>query len=423
MKVTVLGGGSTYTPELIKGFIDISSVVMLDEVVLYDIPESSEKLNKVFTLAKKMMEKYGVSIRLKKNFEISDALKDAEYVIFQFRPGFLEGRYRDESIPLKFNLIGQETTGMGGFAAALRAFPIIEKYVDAVARHSNATVINFTNPSGHITEFVLNYLKFERFIGLCNVPINIIRSIADLVGCKMEDIFLKYYGLNHLSFVEKVYVKDEDYTQKILGRIDFSPANISLEDFPRWLIDSIGLFPNPYLKYYLFRESALNKMKKNKTRAEEVMEIEKQLLDIYEDAQDIPDELSKRGGSLYSTAAAHLIRDLKSGYGKVHIVNVRNEGAISNLPDDYVLEIPCYIKGGKPMPISLGEGDEFALAYTHTLKMYERLTIEAYMKKSKKRAVKAILAHPLGPGAEKARELLDTILEENREWITLNDDF
>ncbi len=416
MKIAVIGGGSTYTPELIKGLLEIQDDIPIDSVWLCDVEEGQTKLEIIFEFVKRLVKE---RFKVFKTLKPEEALMDTDFVVFQFRPGFLKGRELDESLPLKYDLIGQETTGMGGFSSALRAFPIVEKYIDLVEKHSKATVINFTNPSGHVTEFVLNYLKFERFIGLCNVPINLLKNISEILNCDMDDIFLKYYGLNHLTFLERIYVKDKDVTEEVFERVNVNPSNIPITDFPKWLISSLSMFLNPYLRYYLMRETMLKKIKEKELRAREVMKIEKELLDIYKKAEEIPPELSKRGGSMYSTAAAHLIRDLVKGSGRVHILNTRNEGAISNLPDDYVLEIPCYVRGGKVFPISMGEADEFALAFIHVIKMYERLTIKAYLNRSKDYALKAILIHPLGPGVEKAREFLEDMLSANKGWIDL----
>lgn len=416
MKIAVIGGASTYTPELIKGFLEISKDVRIDEIVLHDIEKSSEKLQIVYEFTKRLVKD---RFKVKKTFEITEAVQGADYVIFQFRVGGLLARQNDEQIPLSYNLIGQETTGMGGFACALRTFPVVKEYVEIIDKHSKATIINFTNPSGHVTEFVRNYLGFERFIGLCNIPINLLKMISQIADCSMEDIFLKYYGLNHLTFLEKVYVKNQDITESLMQKIKLHLANIPSQDFPDWLIDALKLYPNAYLRYYLSKKTMLEKLKKEGTRAEKVQLIESKLLELYKTANQIPPELSQRGGSMYSTAAAYLIRDLHLSSGRIHIVNTKNNGAVTNLPDDYVLEIPCFIKAGKVFPITLGKADEFAIGLIHTIKMYERLTIQAFLEKSKQKAIKAMLLHPLGPGIEDAQQLLDQILKMNENFVDL----
>ena len=407
MRISVIGAGSSYTPELLKGLKDIKEDIGLEEICLHDINE--EKLG----IIKGFSERYlKGSVRVISEKEFEDCVKDASYVIFQFRPGGLKGRLKDETIPLKYDLIGQETTGVGGFAMALRAFPIVEDYINRLERVSRAFVINFTNPSGHITEFVLNYLNFDRFVGLCNIPINLIKAISESFQVDMDDVFLKYYGLNHLTFLERVYVRNEDVTEEVFRKIEYSPENIG-SGFPKGLVSTLDLLPNPYLKYYLFTRKTVEQLKNSKPRAQVVMEIERDLFDKYKEASEIPDELSKRGGSMYSTAAALLIRDIHLSSGRVHIVNTKNSGAVSNVPDDYVLEIPTVTKGGKVFSVSVGEADPFALAFIHHIKMYERLAIEAYLRRSKRLALKALLLHPLGPDYDFAQDLLDELIEAN----------
>ncbi|HBT38699.1 MAG: 6-phospho-beta-glucosidase BglT [Thermotoga sp. 50_1627] len=410
MKIAIIGAGSSYTPELISGLLDVSSQIDLQEVWMHDINE------------RKLRIMYGFCQRLVKGrfklFETKDfveAVRESNYVVFQFRPGGLKARKLDEEIPIKYGLIGQETTGVGGFAAALRAFPILERYLDSVARHSEAIVINFTNPSGHVTEFVLNYLGFERFIGLCNVPINFLNHLAKLLSCRIEDLFVKYYGLNHLSFVEKVWLNNEDVTERVFQTISQHEDS----EFPGWLIASLKLLMNPYLRYYVSTQYMFKKICEEGTRAEKVIQIEDQLFKKYETENEIPQELSQRGGSLYSTAAARLIKDLTLSNNSVHIVNTRNHGAIDNLPGDYVLELACLTKAGKVLPITVNGADPFAVGLIHTIKMYERLTIEAYLRKSKATAIKALLLHPLGPRSHNVRELLEEICQANREYFEL----
>ncbi|MCS7175081.1 family 4 glycosyl hydrolase [Pseudothermotoga sp.] len=411
MKIAVIGAGSSYTPELISGLMCVAKELDLDQVWFHDVDE--RRLHIMHSFCERLIKG---CFALFKTSDFVQAVRRADYVIFQFRPGGLKSRKLDEEIPLKYGLIGQETTGVGGFAAALRAFGVIENYVDLIDKNSEALIINFTNPSGHITEFVLNYLGFERFIGLCNVPINVLKHISKLFSCNVEDIFVKYYGLNHLSFIEKVWFKNKDVTNELFNKV----SQQSEPELPAWLISSLGLFVNPYLRYYLSTQTVLNKLMKEGTRAQKVLEIEERLFQHYEKFDSIPEELSLRGGSLYSTAAAMLIRDLALSNNSVHIVNTKNDGSIQNLPSDYVLEIPCLTKSKRVLPVSLGEADQFAVGLIHTIKMYERLTIEAYLKKSKSIAMKALLLHPLGPRSHNVRELLEEILEANREYVRLS---
>lgn len=410
MKLAIVGAGSSYTPELISGLLEISDRINLDEVWMHDIDE--RKLQIMHDFSQRLVKG---RIKLFRTSDFVEAIRGTDYVVFQFRPGGLKARKSDEAIPLKYGLIGQETTGVGGFAAALRAFPVLEKYIELVDKHSNAIVINFTNPSGHLTEFVLNYLNFDRFIGLCNVPINFLKQLATILSCETSDLFVKYYGLNHLTFIEKVWLKNEDVTEKVFQAL----SQYENHELPTWLLTSLKLLVNPYLRYYLSPQTMFEKIVKEGTRAEKVIQIEQQLFKKYETESEIPEELSLRGGSLYSYAAAMLIKDLALNNNSLHIVNTRNNGAISNLPNDYVLEVPCLTRTNRVLPVCLGEADPFASGLIHTVKMYERLTIEAYLKRSKTAALKALLLHPLGPRSHNARELLDEICEANKQYFQL----
>ncbi len=421
MKVCVVGGGSSYEPELLDGFFTYEKEMDIDEVHLLDVKEGSRKLEIVSDFAKRMAKKRNSQIKIFSSLDVKNAMSDADFIIFQFRPGFLDGRERDEKIPLKYGLIGQETTGMGGFAAALRGFPIMEKYIEDIRKYApKAFVINFTNPSGHMSEFVINYLGFENFVGLCNIPINLIQYVADFYSVKRDDVFLKYYGLNHLSFVEKVFVKGKDETQKL-----FNHAQNALkeEGYPEWIVDILKMYPNSYLRYYFMTNTMFSKemkeLREGKLRSMVVKKIEKELFNIYSDStvNEKPKELQQRGGAMYSTAAVEIMRDMISGQQKRHILNVRNNGGINNLPNNYILEMSCDVVGKRVFPISIGEADPMALGLIHIVKQYERLTIEAYKTGSRDKALKAILLHPLGPGLEKAQEFLDEILEANKEWI------
>ncbi|MDI3472967.1 MAG: 6-phospho-beta-glucosidase [Thermotogaceae bacterium] len=425
MKICVIGGGSTYTPELMEGLIKHSKELNIDVVFLLDIPEASEKFETVAELCDRMLEKAGKPFKLIWTYDEKKALWDADFVVQQFRPGGIDGRIRDEKIPLKYGLIGQETTGVGGFSSALRAFPVIEKYLNLIERIApKAFVINFTNPSGMISEFILNYLGYERAIGLCNVPINIINSIAQKFGVSRDQVFLKYYGLNHLSWVEKVEIDGEDKTQEVLEEV-YKPENIPSGGLDAEMLKSLKMILNPYMRYYYatpeMLEEEIKAEKSEGTRGEVVKKLEKELLELYKnkDLKEKPEQLSKRGGALYSTAAVELIRDLYLGNKRIHILNVKNNGAVTNLPNDYVLEVPTLVRKYNTSSITIGEASKLTIGLIHTIKNFERLTIEAHIESSREKALQALLIHPLGPKGKQAKQLLDEIIEANKRWITL----
>ncbi len=417
MKITIIGGGSSYTPELMKGLFEISDAIDLEELYLHDIEKSRKRLDTIKTFITKMRDNSGKRLKIKSGFSFKDAVQDSEFIIFQFRPGMLQGRLKDETIPLKYNLIGQETTGAGGFSAALRAFPIVENYINEITKIApGAHVINFTNPSGHLTEFVRNYLKFDNFIGLCNVPINLLNELSEKFGGTPDNYNVKYYGLNHLSFTEKIFKNNTDITDTVLKEYTQKMANIKGSDFPTWLLESIKLLMNPYMRYYLMPETMLKEIKKHEPRAKQVMKIEKELFEKYEKtaSAELPALLSQRGGSRYSQAASYLIKTLITKDGKTHIVNIPNNSSIENLPKDYILEIPAKFQEGNFSSISQGVGRDFPLSWIKNIKNFERLTVNAYLEKSRDLAIQALLVHPLGPNAEKVTNLLTEIIEENQ---------
>jgi 6-phospho-beta-glucosidase len=417
MKIAVIGGGSSYTPELMKGLYNISDSIELEEVYLHDVVKSRKRLDIISRFVKRMRENTVTNLAIKSGFSFEDAIKDSDFIIFQFRPGMLKGRLKDETIPLKYGLIGQETTGVGGFAAALRAFPVIEDYISKIRKISpDATVVNFTNPSGHITEFAHNYLGFDNFIGLCNVPINLLNELSEKFGDTTDRYTLKYYGLNHLSFTEKVLKNNTDITEIVLKKYSQDMANIKGAGFPSWLVDAIGLLMNPYMRYYLMTETMYRKIKNEEPRAKQVMKIEEKLFKEYENAKSsqLPVLLSQRGGARYSQASAYLIKTLVMKDDKTHIVNRPNNGSISNLPSDYIMEVPTKFQNGKFASVLQGEGKDFPLSWVTNIKHFERLTIRAYLEQSKKYAVQALLIHPLGPCAENVSNLLNEIIEDNQ---------
>ncbi|MFN3699319.1 MAG: 6-phospho-beta-glucosidase, partial [Dictyoglomus sp.] len=274
-----------------------------------------------------------------------------------------------------------------------------------------AWFINFTNPSGIITEMLLNYTNIKA-VGLCNVPINFQKYFADLAGTSLEDIFLDYFGLNHLSFVRKVYVKGEDKTKELFGKLR---EKLSEED--RKVIDYLDLFPNYYLRYYFFREERVEELKQKPKRAEEVMKVEEHLLELYQDPSldTKPIELNKRGGALYSKAAVNLISNLYGLEEGFQIINVKNEGSIIDLPKDSVVEIPVYIQKDRLHKYYIGELPLEVKGLIQAVKTYERLTIEAAMEGSYKKALWALAQHPLVSSLSLAEKILNKLIEVNRD--------
>lgn len=411
--LTVIGGGSTYTPELVEGVIKNSEIFPVRELRLMDIDE--KKLTIVGNLVKRMIERADVPINLTLTTDRERALEGADFVITQIRVGGIGARIKDERIPLEFGLIGQETTGAGGFANALRTIPVMLSIARDVEKlTNNAWLINFTNPSGIVTEALLKYSKVK-VIGLCNVPINFLYRFANMLGVSINDLLLDYVGLNHLSWIRKVYLKGRDVTHKILEGI-----KESLPDKERAIIDTLGMIPNSYLHYYYFKDEVLEVLRNSeKTRGEIVLKVEDELLKRYQDENlaEKPPELSQRGGAHYSDAAVELMKSIYLDKKDIQIVNVKNNGSIEDLPDDAVVETSCIISSNGAIPLATGRLESSIRGLVQTVKYYEQLTIESAVEGDRIKAKQALLIHPLVGAKGVTNGLLERILEENKEFL------
>lgn len=424
MKIAVVGGGSTYTPELIDGLVNIEKELNITEVVLLDIKKGEEKLNILTDFAKRLLKNHKSEIRLSSTLNSREAFENADIVINQFRAGGLESRIKDEKIPLKYNLIGQETTGIGGMANGIRALEIIKKYTKEIKEVSNnAWIINFANPSGMLTEYLINHLEYKRAIGVCNVPIEFIVHLQKIFNCKKEDLFMKYYGLNHLTWIEKIMVNGEDRSDELWDNFSVNMKNIPDIDYKENFLPSIKMLMNSYIKYFYntkeMLQSEKDDLEKEGCRGEQIVDIEKTLLEKYAepDRMETPEELTWRGGFMYSTVATELIRDLYRGDESIHIVNTRNNGTIDDMPDDYIMEIPVKITKNGPKSIKLGSSNPMNAGLIHTIKNYERLTIKGFITGEEKYIKQAMLIHPLGPDEMELDEVWEDIKEQNREYF------
>jgi len=405
LKIVVIGGGSVYTPELIEGFLLRYKELPVEEICLMDI--NYERLQIVGKFAERMIKAAKAPIRIKLTMSLEEALMGATFVISQIRVGGMAARILDEKIPLRFNVIGQETIGPGGFAKALRTIPVmldIAKKMEELC--PNAFLINFTNPSGIITEVILSHTRV-RAVGLCNIPLGMTRMIANWLGVDSQSVELDYIGLNHLSWVRGVKIGGEDVYDRAFavaleqarrGAFPFSPA----------LLETLGLIPSYYLRYYYHHDEVLAEQKHAlKTRGEEVQAIDKELFALYADPSltQKPALLEKRGGAHYSTAAVALISAIYNNKSEIHIVNVQNKSAVPDLPHSAVVEVPARINqdGAHPLPTACLPRQVRGLV--QAVKAFEELTIEAAVTGSKRAALQALLAHPLVPSFSVAQGL------------------
>ena len=410
-KITVVGGGSTYTPELVDGFVRRADRLPIDELVLLDT--DADRLEIVGGLAQRMLDRQDWTGRLRLTGDRDAALDGADFVLFQLRVGGQAARLIDETVPLEFGVIGQETTGAGGFAKALRTVPVVLELAELAARRAapGAWIVDFTNPVGIVTQALLD--DGHRAIGLCNVAINLQRWMATEFEVEPERVALEHVGLNHLSWERAVRVDGVDRLPELLERESEKFA----EEF-RWPVDlfrTIGAIPSYYLRYYYLTRTVLEEQRAGHTRAADVMDIEARLLELYKDQSlaEKPALLDSRGGAFYSEAAAQLIASLHDGAGDVQVVDVRNDGAIPDLPDSAVVEIPARIDrdGAHPLPLAPLAPEQRGLV--QVVKAYEELTVAAAKSGDRDVAVRALTVNPL-VGGDVARPLLEAMLEAGR---------
>jgi len=415
IKIAVIGGGSTYTPELVEGIGLRRDALPVDELVLHDIDRA--RLEIVGGLAERILRHHGFRGRFATTTDRDEAIRDASFVLVQLRVGGMRARLRDETIPLRYGCIGQETTGPGGFAKALRTVPVVLDIAADTQRLGapGAWLLDFTNPSGLVTQALLDH--GHRAIGLCNVPIGFQRDFAKRFGVAPERVQLEHVGLNHLSWERRVLVDGVDRLPALIDA-DAEGLAAEVETAPEIILAQRAI-PSYYLRYYWFTGQVLEEQRAGTPRAEEVMEIERGLLEMYADpALEVkPKLLEERGGAFYSEASAMLIESLHTDRGDVQVVNTLNEGAIPDLADDAVVEVPCQISaaGAEPLPVAPLPPEMHGLV--EHAKAYERLTVQAAVSGDRETALQALLANPLVREFDVARPLLDELLEANREFL------
>ncbi len=415
LKVAVVGGGSTYTPELVEGFARRVTVLPIDELVLLD--PDSERLEIVGGLASRILRASGWPGRLTLTGDQSAALDGATYTLIQLRVGGQAARLVDETLPHRFGAIGQETTGPGGFAKALRTVPLVLDIADEAARRGapGGWILDFTNPVGIVTQALLD--AGHHAIGLCNVAIGFQRQFARHFGVDPRRVRLDHVGLNHLSWIRSVVVDGVDRLPELLAAGD--PIVTADEHFDLELVRALGAVPSYYLRYYYATDDVLREQRSGANRASDVIAIERELLELYRDPalDHKPELLEQRGGAYYSEAAAALIESLHTGDGAIHAVDVRNGGAIPGIPDDDVVELCATVTrdGATPIPTEPLAHEMRALVL-HA-KEYERLAIEAALTGDDTVVMRALLANPLVPGAAAAAGLRDALIEANLPFL------
>jgi len=425
MKITVIGGGSTYTPELVNGFLARKDRIPLTELWLMDI--DAARLDIVGGFAQRMVASNGNPFKVVLSINQREAICGASYVIIQLRVGQMPARIRDEYLGRRHDLIGQETTGIGGMAKALRTIPVVLDIArDMREIASDALLLNFTNPSGLVTEALNRYAADVPAAGVCNVGITIkmdfLEKVEKLLGTDIEPerAALQTLGLNHLSWHRGFTVDGEDLWPQLFPVYLEQHRHEHEPDWDVRTLESLGMLPNSYLQYFYYTDHKLADQEKwPPTRGEEVSEIEKGLLSQYASPAltEPPADLMLRGGAYYSTLATRLIDSHFNNLGRVEVVNVCNNSAVKEWPADWVLEMPCKIdlQGIHPIPAPPLPPSCFGLI-AH-VKAYELLTVEAAVHGDRNAAYQALLAHPLGPKADKVQEVLDDMLETHKSYL------
>jgi 6-phospho-beta-glucosidase len=407
MKIAVVGGGSTYTPELVSGLSRERERLPIGELVLHDI--DAERREVVGGLAARMLDAQGFSGSLSVTDDLDRALDGADFVLVQIRVGGQQARLSDETVPLACGCIGQETTGAGGFAKALRTVPVVLEIAERVRERSapGAWIVDFTNPVGIVTRALVD--AGHRAVGLCNVAIGFQRWIAQLYEVDPGRVLVDQVGLNHLTWVRQALVDGTDVLPVVLAEHGSEiEARVGL---PRALVEELGVLPSPYLHYFYRHDEVLAEQRKGIPRAATVADIERDLLELYRDPSLVekPALLERRGGAFYSEAATALVASLGTGSGDTQVVDVRNGGAIPGLADDDVVELPARIEASGPVPLPQPALAPELLGLVQHVAAYERLTVETAVTRDVVTARKALLAHPLIGQWPVAGELVDLL--------------
>lgn len=422
MKLAVIGGGSTYTPELIDGVLRRRDRLPITEIVLCDLHE--QRLEVVSGFARRMVAANGGGIEIHTTSDHRTAITGSDFVVSQFRVGMQAARHRDELLGREFGLVGQETVGVGGFAKGLRTIPVALGVADLILQEApNAKLLNFTNPAGMVTEALLRHRPNLNTIGLCNVPWNIKAELAATLDRPFAELTLDYVGLNHLSWVRGLQHGDEDISaQALAGFSGLVGKQAPADDEPAWTeqtVKRLGAIPNYYLLYYLETQRWLKYQSGHPTRASEVMTIEDELLIKYSDPNlnHKPEELMKRGGAYYSDSAAELMADIASDAGTIHVVNTRQAGAVPGFDHDVVMELPARItrNGAQALPTSALRPDQDALV--RSVKDFELLTIAAAVEGDEDSAIRALISNPLGPDLSTADSVWRRLKEVHHGWL------
>ena len=431
IKICTIGGGSSYTPELMNGFIKRYDRLPVKEIWLVDVERGLKKLETVAALAQRMWDATGHDVKIHATLDRREALRDADFVTTQFRVGLLEARIKDERIPFSYGMLGQETNGAGGMFKALRTIPVILAIVQEMRELCpDAWLINFTNPSGMVTEAVIRYGGWDRCIGLCNVPIGAMLNEPKLIDREHDELVFRFAGIDHFHWhrVFDAATGDEVTNQIIEGMLDptkddGTPANIHDLPFAREQLEHLGMIPCGYHRYYYLQGDMLDDGLKEYggigTRAEQVKQVEDELFELYTDPEltEMPALLSERGGAYYSDVATETIAAIY-GNANTHIVcSTPNRGAIPDLPNDAVVQVSSYVGGAGAQPVAFGPLPTSARGYLQLMWNMQRLVEEAAVTGSYGALLEAVALNPQTPAGAKAQRVIDELLVAHAPYL------
>lgn len=415
MKLAVVGGGSTYTPELVDGIGRMADRLDVGELVLMDL--SADRLELVGGVSRRILGHLGHPGRVTTTTDVAAAVADADAVLLQLRVGGQATRDADETWPLECGCVGQETTGAGGLAKALRTVPVVLEIAEQVrASNPDAWIVDFTNPVGVVTRALLQ--EGHRAIGLCNVAIGFQRRFAAMLDVDPDRVELDHVGLNHLTWEREVLVDGVDVLPRLLAE---RAADIAAEiELPVEVVDRLRCVPSYYLRYFYAHDEVVRELRSEPSRASAVAAIERRLLDLYADPSVVtkPAELEQRGGAYYSEAAVELLGSvLGTDAAATRVVNVANQGTLPFLPDDHVIEVRASVSPSGAVPLPVRTVEPLYAGLIGHVAAYERLALEAALHGGRDRVFAALLAHPLVGQVDRADRLADLLLAHNREFL------
>ncbi len=415
MKLAVVGAGSTYTPELVDGLVRLRELLPVDELALQD--PDAERLAILGGLTRRMLDRGGHPAALSATGRLDEALEGADAVLIQLRVGGQAARMVDESVPVSCGCLGQETTGFGGLAKALRTVPVVLEIAERARELApDAWIVDFTNPVGIVTKALLD--EGHRAVGLCSAAVVFQRHFARVLDVSPERVELDHVGLNHLTWELAVRLDGADVLPQLLSEraAQIAPAT----GLPAELVQRLGVVPSYYLHYFYEHDDVVDRQRRERSRAEEVAEIERELLELYADESlaEKPELLSRRGGAFYSEAAVELLAGLFGAGGDRHVVNLRNDGTLPFLADDAVVEVPACVADGAVRALTMPPLDPMHRGLVAHVSAYEELALDAALRGGRERVFRALLAHPLIGQAELADTLTDRMLAANREFLS-----